>query len=80
MTKKLTLRLTSLALLGCVVFGCLGNIGCQSTHNGQTLSSPHYLTDDIQYFPSGPEFPYTKEATQMERDQAERMQASRQQY
>lgn len=80
MTKKLTQRLTFLALTGCVVLGCLGSIGCQTTRNGQTLPSPHYLTDDIQYFPAGPEFPLTKEATQMERDQAERIRASQQQY
>ncbi len=30
--------------------------GCQSTINGQTLPSPTYLTDDVQYFPAGEEF------------------------
>lgn len=30
--------------------------GCQATMNGQTLPSPTYLRDDVQYFPAGPEF------------------------
>jgi hypothetical protein len=29
--------------------------GCQTTIGGQTLPSPDYLTDDVQYFPAGPE-------------------------
>ena len=28
-------------------------VGCQVTRNGQTLPSPYYLDDDIQYHPSG---------------------------
>ena len=79
MTTKLTRRLTFLALTGCVVLGCLGSIGCQTTRNGQTLPSPYYLTDDIQYFPAGPEFLLSKEAAQMEKDEAERVQARHQQ-
>ena len=30
--------------------------GCQTTVGGQTLPSPDYLNDDVQYFPPGPEF------------------------
>ena len=29
--------------------------GCQVSVAGQTLPSPYYLYDDIQYFPVGPE-------------------------
>ncbi len=36
--------------------------GCQVDVGGQTLPSPYYLQDDIQYFPSGPEFKLSKEA------------------
>jgi hypothetical protein len=36
--------------------------GCQSSINGQTLPSPYYLQDDVQYFPSGPEFKLPREA------------------
>lgn len=78
MTTKLTRRLTFLALTGCVVLSCLGSIGCQTTRNGQTLPSPQYLYDDIQYFPAGPEFPLSKEAAQMEKDEAEQLQSRNQ--
>jgi hypothetical protein len=40
----------------------LSAIGCQVDVNGQTLPSGYYLTDDIQYFPPGPEFKLSKEA------------------
>jgi hypothetical protein len=29
--------------------------GCQVHVAGQTLPSPYYLEDDVQYFPAGPE-------------------------
>ncbi len=29
--------------------------GCQVSVAGQTLPSPYYLYDDVQYFPTGPE-------------------------
>ena len=41
-------------LTGCLLMGSLA--GCQTTVGGQTLPSPDYLRDDIQYFPAGPEF------------------------
>ena len=40
----------------------LSSIGCQSTYNGQTLPSPYYATDDVQYFAPGPEFKLAREA------------------
>jgi hypothetical protein len=40
----------SAGLLGIAV-----NTGCQVHVAGQTLPSPYYLTDDVQYFPAGPE-------------------------
>jgi hypothetical protein len=36
--------------------------GCQVDVAGQTLPSPWYLKDDIQYFPPGPEFKLSQEA------------------
>ena len=80
MSKKLTQRLTLFALAACVALGCFGSIGCQTTRNGQTLPSPYYLKDDIQYFPAGPEFPLSKEAAQMERNEAEYLKASQNRY
>lgn len=44
---------------------CAGITGCQSDIGGQTLPSPYYLYDDIQYFPAGPEFQLTQEAAAM---------------
>jgi len=80
MTTKFTRRLTFLAMTGCVVLGCFGSIGCQTTRNGQTLPSPHYLENPPQYFYTGPEFLFSKEAAQLEKDQAEYLQARQQQY
>jgi hypothetical protein len=39
--------------------------GCQIDVSGQTLPSPYYLQDDVQYFPAGPEFKLAKEAAAM---------------
>ena len=36
--------------------------GCQVDIGGQTLPSPYYQSDDIQYFPPGPEFKLSREA------------------
>jgi len=36
--------------------------GCQVDVGGQTLPSPYYMTDDVQYFPKGPEFKLAREA------------------
>jgi hypothetical protein len=36
--------------------------GCQVDIGGQTLPSPYYQEDDIQYFPPGPEFKLSREA------------------
>jgi len=80
MITKLPRRLTLLAMTGCVVLGLLGSIGCQTTRNGQTLPSPHYLNNPPQYFPTGPEFLFSKEAAQIEKDQAEYLKARQQQY
>ena len=47
-------------------------VGCQVTRNGQTLPSPYYLDDDIQYHPSGTEFQYQQEVDHMNKITAER--------
>src|ERR1035437_7258571 len=50
----------------------LPSVGCQVEYAGMTLPSGKYFHDDVQYFPSGPEFPYanTQAATQRARMQA----------
>lgn len=45
--------------------------GCQYSYNGQTLPSPYYLQDDVQYFPSGPEFKLSREAAALKAAAAE---------
>lgn len=49
-----------------VVAGVGSLVGCQVDVGGQTLPSPHYLKDDVQYFPPGPEFMLSKEAAAIE--------------
>ncbi len=51
-------------------------VGCQVTRNGQTLPSPHYLEDDIQYHPSGTEFQYQQEVDYMNKANAEKAAAA----
>ena len=62
-------RATALALLAgtCLV----GATGCQVSMNGQTLPSPYYLQDDVQYFPSGPEFKLSREAAALQAARAQ---------
>ncbi|EAQ80029.1 MULTISPECIES: hypothetical protein [Blastopirellula] len=45
--------------------------GCQIDVGGQTLPSPYYMTDDVQYYPKGPEFILQREADQMQATLAE---------
>ena len=40
--------------------------GCQVDVGGQTLPSPYYTTDDVQYFPPGPEFKLSREAAALQ--------------
>lgn len=47
----------------CAVGLCaLAATGCQVDVGGQTLPSPYYQSDDVQYFPPGPEFKLSREA------------------
>jgi len=45
-----------------VLLGTIGLTGCQVDIGGQTLPSPYWMTDDVQYFPPGPEFKLAREA------------------
>ncbi len=46
---------SGLALLTTAGFILAGASGCQTTIGGQTLPSAYYLTDDVQFFPAGPQ-------------------------
>ncbi|WP_164101253.1 hypothetical protein [Candidatus Laterigemmans baculatus] len=45
--------------------------GCQVAVNGQTLPSPYYLEDDVQYFPGAGEFKLSREAAALKAARAE---------
>lgn len=45
--------------------------GCQVDIGGQTLPSPYYIYDDIQYFAPGQEFKLSNEADAMKAYKAE---------
>jgi hypothetical protein len=50
----------------------MASVGCQVEYAGMTLPSGRYMHDDVQYFPSGPDFPWanTQAASQRARMQA----------
>lgn len=50
------------ALCAVGIAACAGFTGCQVSVGGQTLPSPYYLEDDVQYFAPGTEFKLPKEA------------------
>ena len=52
-------------LLGLGVLVAIGVTGCQVDVGGQTMPSPYYMSDDVQYFPPGPEFKLAREAAAM---------------
>lgn len=58
-------RAGRLALLGAGLLAVSGATGCQVDIGGQTLPSPYYMSDDVQYFPAGPEFKLANEAAAM---------------
>jgi hypothetical protein len=63
-------------LCSAAIAGALGMTGCQIDVGGQTLPSPYYLEDDVQYFAPGPEFKLTREAAAQKKFNAEqRLQA-----
>ena len=62
---------TGVALTLAAGFCVLASTGCQVSLNGQTLPSPYYLQDDVQYFPAGPEFKLPREAAALKAAKAE---------
>ena len=49
-------------VLGLGLLAAFGLTGCQVEIGGQVLPSPYYMSDDVQYFPPGPEFKLAREA------------------
>lgn len=60
------------AFLGLVLAGGIApSVGCQVSVAGQTLPSPYYLYDDVQYFPAGPENKLANETAAINKARAE---------
>jgi len=53
-----------------VMLVSLVSTGCQSDIAGQTLPSPYYLSDDVQYYAPGPEFKLAREAAALKEQEA----------
>lgn len=64
-------RWTGVVAGGLLAIASVSSTGCQVDVAGQTLPSPYYLQDDVQYFPAGPEFKLSNEAAAMKAYQAE---------
>ena len=71
MKSKSLIKSLQLTICGiCLAVVCFSS-GCQITVGGQLMPSPNYLTDDLQYFPPGPEFKLQNEANALEAYRAE---------
>ena len=68
-------KFVSLGLL--LVAGIAPSVGCQVSVAGQTLPSPYYLRDDVQYFPAGPQNKLANETAALEKARAEAMRQAR---
>lgn len=56
----------SMMLLGLGLLSLMSATGCQVNMAGQTLPSPYWMFDDVQYFAPGTEFKLQKEAAQLQ--------------
>lgn len=66
------------AFLGLMLAGGLApSVGCQVSVAGQTLPSPYYLYDDVQYFPAGPENKLANETAALAKARSETVQTRR---
>ncbi len=58
-------------LVGLGLLAVAGATGCQVDVGGQTLPSPYYMNDDVQYYAPGPEFKLAREAAAQREARAE---------
>jgi len=70
-TKKTIGRWVLTIMGGTILLGAFSSIGCTVHTNGMTLPSPHWTKQNVQYFPTGPQFPLTKEENMMKEAKAE---------
>ena len=71
MTAKTTKQWVRMILCGFGLAASLSATGCQMSIGGQTLPSPYYLKDDVQYYASGTEFKLPREAAHQKAYRAE---------
>ena len=64
-------RWLSSVLCACGLLVSISSTGCQVSVGGQTLPSPYYLTDDVQYYAPATEFKLSREAAAMKAYKAE---------
>lgn len=62
MSSLKTRRPLRMVLAGLGLLAAVTLTGCQVDIGGQTLPSPYYMSDDVQYFPPGAEFKLAREA------------------
>ena len=78
MTDSTRVQAWKYALSGLLLAGALApSVGCQVSIAGQTLPSPYYLHDDVQYFPAGPENKLANETAALKKARAEAAAARR---
>jgi hypothetical protein len=71
MKPEITKRWLSWILCGFGLLASASSTGCQVSVGGQTLPSPYYLTDDVQYYAPATEFKLSREAAAMKAYKAE---------
>ncbi len=78
MTETKRSQAWQFAFLGLILAGAIApSVGCQVSVAGQTLPSPYYLYDDVQYFPEGPENKLSNETAAMKKARADAVQRGR---
>ncbi len=70
--KKIVGRWVLTVVGGTILFGTLSSIGCTVHTNGMTLPSPQWTKQRVQYFPTGPQYPLSKEESYMNEMKAEK--------
>jgi len=78
-TSDRRLSLANRLLSTVVLSMTVSAVGCSVNTGGQTLPSGYYLSDDVQYFAPGPEFPLQNEAAaqQLRKAEAEAQRAAK---
>ena len=62
MSQRKTFRCWKKALWGVLLASSCGLTGCMANYSGQNLPSGYYLSEQLQYYPPGPQFKLTEEA------------------